>query len=105
MEFTDKILQCVDCKDTFIFAADEQLFFSTKQFCHEPKRCRACRAKRSKGRLRARVETTATCAVCGLDARVPFKPTKGLPVLCRSCFQKPRNPTPDLAACEVQLRA
>lgn len=105
MEFADKVLKCLDCENTFVFTADEQVFFSSKQFVHEPKRCRLCRAKRSVGRLRARVETTTTCSACGQDARVPFKPTKGLPVMCRSCFDRLKKPIPtDVERCEAQLQ-
>lgn len=28
----------------------------------------------------------ATCAQCGAPARVPFRPTAGRPVYCRSCY-------------------
>ncbi|MCF7866185.1 DNA-directed RNA polymerase [Candidatus Woesearchaeota archaeon] len=30
----------------------------------------------------------ATCADCGNECDVPFKPTEGKPVYCRDCFQK-----------------
>lgn len=30
----------------------------------------------------------ATCADCGNECEVPFKPTEGRPVYCRDCFQK-----------------
>ncbi|HWG92466.1 MAG TPA: CxxC-x17-CxxC domain-containing protein [Candidatus Thermoplasmatota archaeon] len=33
----------------------------------------------------------ATCADCGQQTTVPFKPTAGRPVYCRNCFQK-RSP-------------
>jgi CxxC-x17-CxxC domain-containing protein len=29
-----------------------------------------------------------TCADCGKDCDVPFKPTEGRPVYCRDCFAK-----------------
>ncbi len=35
-----------------------------------------------------RPETRTTCSECGTETTVPFKPTQGRPVLCRSCFQK-----------------
>jgi CxxC-x17-CxxC domain-containing protein len=35
-----------------------------------------------------RPETRTTCSACGSETTVPFKPTQGRPVLCRSCFQK-----------------
>jgi len=33
----------------------------------------------------------ATCADCGKETEVPFKPTEGRPVYCRDCYQKHRN--------------
>lgn len=30
----------------------------------------------------------ATCAECGTECEVPFKPTEGKPVYCRECFAK-----------------
>lgn len=33
----------------------------------------------------------ATCADCGKECEVPFKPTEGRPVYCRDCFQKRRD--------------
>jgi CxxC-x17-CxxC domain-containing protein len=42
-----------------------------------------------------RPETRTTCSECGAETTVPFKPTQGRPVLCRSCFQKQQaNPPP-----------
>ncbi len=34
----------------------------------------------------------ATCADCGQECEVPFKPTEGRPVYCRECYQKHRKP-------------
>jgi CxxC-x17-CxxC domain-containing protein len=86
MEFCDKTLRCVDCAEEFVFSADEQRFFSMKQFQHEPKRCRRCRAKREN--VRRPPETSAICAECGISTVVPFKPRQGRPVLCRACFDR-----------------
>ncbi|OYT57914.1 MAG: DNA-directed RNA polymerase [Candidatus Aenigmarchaeota archaeon ex4484_14] len=33
----------------------------------------------------------ATCADCGKECEVPFKPTEGRPVYCRECYQKHRR--------------
>ena len=88
MEFTDRELTCADCGVEFVFTAGEQLFFYDKQFKNDPKRCKACKAKRVRGGSRARPETRATCSQCGVETTVPFKPTQGRPVLCRSCFQQ-----------------
>jgi CxxC-x17-CxxC domain-containing protein len=30
----------------------------------------------------------ATCADCGAECEVPFKPTEGRPVYCRECYPK-----------------
>ncbi len=30
----------------------------------------------------------ATCADCGQECEVPFKPIEGKPVYCRDCYQK-----------------
>jgi len=88
MEFTDKVLKCVDCGSEFIFTAGEQLFFHDKDFKNDPKRCKQCKAKRANGGPRVRTETRTHCSACGLETTVPFRPTQGRPVLCRSCFQK-----------------
>ncbi|MEJ2243424.1 MAG: hypothetical protein P8X87_02635 [Candidatus Bathyarchaeota archaeon] len=31
------------------------------------------------------------CTECGKDTTVPFEPTKGKPVYCKSCFSKRRG--------------
>ena len=88
MMFEDRILKCVDCGSDFVFTAGEQLFFHEKQFKNDPKRCKQCKAKRGAANTRVRTETRTTCSECGEPTTVPFKPTQGRPVLCRSCFQK-----------------
>lgn len=30
----------------------------------------------------------ATCADCGAECEVPFKPTEGRPVYCKECYPK-----------------
>jgi CxxC-x17-CxxC domain-containing protein len=91
MEYTDRILKCVDCGSEFVFTAGEQLFFHDKQFTNDPKRCKRCKAKRGKGSTRVRSETRTTCSQCGEETTVPFKPTQNRPVLCRSCFTMMQN--------------
>jgi CxxC-x17-CxxC domain-containing protein len=88
MEFIDRVLKCNDCAAEFVFTAGEQLFFHDKQFKNDPKHCKQCKAKRVRGGPRVRSETRTTCSECGAETTVPFKPTQGRPVLCRSCFQK-----------------
>ena len=103
MEFVDRFLKCSDCGNDFIFTAGEQLFFYDKQFKNDPKRCKLCKAKRAGlGRSAnpdaptalpfSRTETRTECSACGIETTVPFKPTQGRPVLCRSCFQQKRVP-------------
>ncbi len=103
MEFKDRILKCIDCGAEFVFTAGEQLFFQDKQFKNDPKRCKQCKAKRSRGASRVRAETRTTCSACGQETTVPFKPTQGRPVLCRACFQKQLTETSSPPAHDVSL--
>ena len=91
MDFVDKVLKCADCGNDFVFTAGEQLFFFDKQFKNDPKRCKQCKAKRASGSNSVRPETRTVCSECGTETTVPFKPTQGRPVLCRSCFQQKRT--------------
>ncbi len=105
MDFVDRILKCSDCANDFIFTAGEQLFFLDRQFKNDPKRCKLCKAKRAglgrapDGAVAAaalplsRTETRTQCSECGIETTVPFKPTQGRPVFCRSCFQLKRVPS------------
>ncbi len=92
MQFTDRVLTCIDCGAEFVFTAGEQLFFSDKQFKNDPKRCKQCKAKRAHAGSKVRPETRTTCSQCGEETTVPFKPTQGRPVLCRVCFKEQRTP-------------
>jgi CxxC-x17-CxxC domain-containing protein len=117
MEFTDRILKCSDCANEFVFTAGEQLFFFDKQFKNDPKRCKLCKAKRAGlGRTAAgapsavalplsRTETRTKCSACGIETTVPFKPTQGRPVLCRSCFQLKRVPAAVAAVVQMDTPA
>jgi CxxC-x17-CxxC domain-containing protein len=46
MDFQDRPLQCLDCKNEFIFTAGEQEFYERKGFKEIPKRCKPCRDQR-----------------------------------------------------------
>ena len=88
MEYADRVLKCVDCNAEFVFTAGEQFFFREKQFKNDPKRCNGCKVKRKRGsKVRVRTETKTNCSKCGAATTVPFKPTRGTPILCRPCFQ------------------
>ena len=77
----DRPLTCSVCGAAFVFSAGEQLFFRSRNFVNDPKRCKTCRFTR-------RPEIAVTCADCGTSTTVPFKPVQGRPVLCRFCFEK-----------------
>jgi CxxC-x17-CxxC domain-containing protein len=118
MQFVDRLLKCSDCGNDFVFTAGEQIFFYDKQFKNDPKRCKLCKAKRaglgraaSAGSATAaalpfsRTETRTLCSACGIETTVPFKPTQGRPVLCRSCFQMKRVPAGVAAAANLDSPA
>ena len=95
MSFDDKSIQCSDCGATFVFTAEEQEFFASKGYEHDPKRCPECRQTRkaersgSSGYYRPRREMyPAVCAECGQETEVPFKPHEDKPVYCRDCYNK-----------------
>jgi CxxC-x17-CxxC domain-containing protein len=116
MQFDDRLLKCSDCGNEFVFTAGEQIFFYDKQFKNDPKRCKLCKAKRAGlGRTASpngatplpfsRTETRTSCSACGIETTVPFKPTQGRPVLCRSCFQMKRVPSGVAAAANLDSPA
>src|SRR5260370_1767104 len=49
MEYHDKVLKCSEVGAEFIFTAREQMFFADKSVKNDPKRCKACKAKRAEG--------------------------------------------------------
>lgn len=106
MSFEDKTIVCSDCGQNFIHSAQDQARYAQRGFTNEPKRCRECRDKRKAqggGRSggaggnrgadggrgdRARRESfPATCAECGAQTTVPFKPVQDRPVYCQDCFR------------------
>lgn len=46
----DQTLTCVQCGSQFVFSAEEQEFFASRELTEPPKRCRPCRAERRKAR-------------------------------------------------------
>lgn len=95
-EFEDKAIVCIDCSREFIWTAGEQSFFRDKKLQNPPKRCKECKqakndrlaaiaASQSSG-VRQRIEVSVNCARCGESTTVPFYPSQGRPVFCRSCF-------------------
>ena len=107
MTYTDQVITCSDCGIDFVFSASEQEFFAEKGFASAPKRCASCRAQRRAanngggaasygesggGFSRAPREMhDATCARCGTETQVPFRPTGARPVYCSDCFRMMRD--------------
>jgi len=94
MTFVDRVLTCMQCGTEFVFTSGEQEFFADKGFERDPKRCKQCRIHRNERPYRLRQETKTTCAECAKETTVPFKPTRGKPVLCHSCFKKSQDRSP-----------
>jgi hypothetical protein len=91
-DFTDKEIDCIDCGQRFIWTSGEQLFFRDKGLQNPPKRCKPCKQAKNE-RLEAiqtgikqRIEVAVHCANCNAYTTVPFYPSQGRPVYCRSCF-------------------
>lgn len=94
---SDKVLNCRDCGSDFAFTAQEQEFYAEKGFTNEPGRCPDCRKARKQqqntggfgGRGGNRVQREmhpATCAACGVETQVPFRPSGDRPVYCSNCY-------------------
>ena len=45
----DKVLQCKDCGDEFVFTERDQEFYQRQGF-QEPKRCKPCRERKKRER-------------------------------------------------------
>ena len=95
-EFEDKSITCIDCSRDFIWTAGEQAFFRDKKLQNPPKRCKDCKQAKNErlaaiaaaqaSGIRQRIEVSVKCARCGESTTVPFYPSQGRPVFCRSCF-------------------
>ena len=100
MSYQDRNLTCQDCSTSFVFSADDQQYHAEKGFDNEPKRCPSCRqARRSSGSSYGssgssgygssqREMHPVTCAECGRQTEVPFRPTGDRPVYCSDCFSR-----------------
>ncbi|MBE7515982.1 MAG: zinc-ribbon domain containing protein [Chloracidobacterium sp.] len=92
----DQHITCADCYEEFTWSAGEQRFFLKKGLTDPPKRCRRCKqaktdriaslhASRQTG-VRSRIDVIVKCARCDAMTTVPFFPSQGRPVFCRSCY-------------------
>lgn len=96
IELQDRMIPCIDCGKDFLWSAGEQAFFRDKHLENPPKRCKDCKKAKNerleavaaahKSGVRQRIEVRVKCAKCGEPTSVPFYPSQGRPVYCRSCF-------------------
>lgn len=101
-------IQCTDCRKLFTWTAGEQDFYIAKGLTNPPKRCKPC--KKAKNQRLSEIERARTdgkrhhiimpaeCATCGELTTVPFYPSQGRPVYCRTCFQQMKKPKADANA-------
>jgi len=99
----DTNISCIDCENDFVWSVGEQIFFRDKGLQNPPKRCRECKQAKTerlnainsniKNGIRQKVEVAVYCAKCSGYTTVPFYPSQGRPVYCRSCYLE-MNPLP-----------
>ena len=89
--YQDITLACKDCGKDFIFTAGEQEFYAEKGFKNQPQRCKECRIARKNQEKGEREYFTATCSVCGKEAKLPFRPSSDRPVYCSECYESRKN--------------
>lgn len=95
-DFIDTNILCVDCGSEFVWTVGEQVFFRDKGLQNPPKRCRSCKLAKNErlssvasahaAGVKQRIEVAVYCASCNGYTTVPFYPSQGRPVYCRSCF-------------------
>src|SRR5713226_248798 len=92
-EHQDCSIKGVDCGEACIGTVGEQVFFHDKGLKNEPKPCKQAKNERlaaitaaQTSGIRQRIEVSIQCAQCGQQTTVPFYPSQGRPVYCRSCF-------------------
>ena len=101
-DFEEMDILCIDCNKNFIWTIGEQTFFRDKGLKNPPKRCKDCKQAKNErlaaiaaaqaAGIKQRIEVAVSCARCGAQTTVPFYPSQGRPVYCRSCFLE-MNPT------------
>lgn len=95
-DFFDREISCIDCEHSFFWTIGEQLFFREKGLGNPPKRCRPCKCEKNKRiasataaqalGIKQRIEVPVHCANCDCRTTVPFYPSQGRPVFCRTCY-------------------
>lgn len=92
----DKSINCIDCSNDFIWTVGEQTFFRDKGLQNPPKRCKPCKLAKTErieaviaaqqAGVKQKIEVAVNCAKCNAGTTVPFYPSQGRPVFCRTCF-------------------
>lgn len=95
-EFEEESILCIDCNNNFIWSIGEQTFYRDKGLKNPPKRCKECKQAKNErlaaiaaaqaAGIKQRIEVAVNCARCSTPTTVPFYPSQGRPVYCRSCF-------------------
>lgn len=95
-EFEEKSILCIDCDNHFVWSIGEQTFYRDKGLKNPPKRCKECKQAKNErlaaiaaaqaAGIKQRIEVAVNCARCSSQTTVPFYPSQGRPVYCRSCF-------------------
>jgi CxxC-x17-CxxC domain-containing protein len=95
-EFQEKTIICNDCGKDFIWSIGEQVFFRDKGLQNPPKRCKPCKQAKNErieavmaaqaAGVKQKIEVAVHCAKCNEYTTVPFYPSQGRPVFCRTCF-------------------
>jgi CxxC-x17-CxxC domain-containing protein len=95
-DFNDANIHCIDCAQEFIWTAGEQHFFHDKGLQNPPKRCKTCKQAKNErisalsnaqsSGIKQKIEVNVNCTKCNAQTTVPFYPSQGRPVFCRSCF-------------------
>ncbi len=100
-DFVDTTILCIDCGSDFVWTIGEQVFFRDKGLQNPPKRCKKCKQAKNErlsliaaaqaAGVKQRIEVAVYCARCAGYTTVPFYPSQGRPVYCRSCYLE-KNP-------------
>ena len=95
-QLEDQTINCIDCSKDFIWSVGEQSFFRDKGLQNPPKRCKPCKQAKTErieaviaaqhAGVKQKIEVAVNCAKCNAHTTVPFYPSQGRPVFCRSCF-------------------
>ena len=98
MGFSDKLLNCIDCRKNFIFSIREQEFHASRGFPNVPSRCPSCRQAKKAEHTQYKEDsaeysphnkmTPVTCTRCGKTIQLPFKPRNNEAVYCSDCYAK-----------------